>query len=117
MGREVRVSKIKLGAANYRIADWGAERVIVADMGLINRLFGKRQDQPGSGDDSAPQPPALPKFDYELMYVRGKDAVRRALELRQEGAGIGTPVIIGTQKNFSHLTDLWGEEEFAATTP
>lgn len=78
-------------------------------MGLINRLFG--------GDDSAPQPPALPKFDYELMYVRGKDAVRRALELRQEWAGVATPLIIGTQDNFSDLTDLWGEEDFAAVTP
>jgi hypothetical protein len=85
------------------------ERIIVTDMGLLNRLL--------CGDDSAPEPPALPKFGYELTYVRGKDAVRRALELRQEWAGVATPVIVGTQENFNHLTDLWGEEDFAAVTP
>ena len=78
-------------------------------MSLLNRVFG--------GDDSAPGPPAIPKFDYELMYVRGKDAVRNALELRRKWAGVATPVIVGTQENFSHLTDLWGEEDFAAVTP
>jgi hypothetical protein len=105
------------GAAKLSNCSFAAERIIVADMGLFNRLFGKRQDQPGSGDDSVTQPPALPEFDYELMYVRGKDAVRRGLELRQEWAGVATPVIIGTQDNFSQLTDLWDEEEFAAITP
>jgi hypothetical protein len=85
------------------------KRTIVARMGFLDQLLG--------GNDSVSQPPALPKFDYELMYVRGKDAVKRTLELREEWAGLATPVIVGTQADFSHLTDLWGEEEFAAVTP
>jgi hypothetical protein len=81
-------------------------------MGLFDRFR--------SGDGSAsepPGPPELPRFDYELRYVRGSEAVEKALRLRAEWADTATPVIVGTQQNFSHLTNLWDEEEFAAVSP
>ena len=70
-------------------------------MGLLNRLLG--------GDDSSNQPPPLPECEYELIYVPGKDAVQRALQLREEWQNSFTPIIIGTQQDFTHLTDAWEE--------
>lgn len=60
-------------------------------MGLLDRILGS-------------QPPPVPSFEYELMYVRGKEAVGRAIQLRDEWKGSATPVIIGTLEDFEHLT-------------
>src|SRR5688572_32659135 len=78
-------------------------------MGFFKRLFG--------GDSSGEQPPEVPKFAYELMYVPGEEAVRRALALREEWRGSATPVILGTAESFGHVTNLWGEPEVAAVAP
>jgi hypothetical protein len=77
---------------------------IVAVMSFFKRFF--------ESDNAASQPPPVRKFDYELMYVRGKDAVQNGLELREEWNGTSTPIIIGAEKNFTHLTDVWDEEPF-----
>jgi hypothetical protein len=50
--------------------------------------------------------------DYELSWVRGREAVEKAIALREEWRGSFTPVIIGTRGDFNHLTDIWKEEEF-----
>jgi hypothetical protein len=79
---------------------------IVARMGFLDRFFG------GGTSSKKPASPPLPESDYALMWVPGKEAVARALELRSEWSGSATPVIIGTQESFSCVTDLWGEEGF-----
>jgi hypothetical protein len=75
-------------------------------MGLFNRLFG------GGGNPGAPDPEPsepTPEFPYELIRVRGADAVAKSLAWREEWRGSFTPVILGPAKNFGHLTDLWDE--------
>jgi hypothetical protein len=67
------------------------ERIIISGMGLLGRVFGA-------------QPPALPTFEYELMWLRGNEAVERAMQLREEWKGSASPVIIGTLEEFNHLT-------------
>ncbi|HEY6225717.1 MAG TPA: DUF4253 domain-containing protein [Verrucomicrobiae bacterium] len=75
-------------------------------MGFIQRFFG--------GDDSdgknKTQPPPLPDFDYELIYVPGNVAVQNAIALREKWHDASTPVILGTQENFDRLTDIWDED-------
>ena len=44
-------------------------------MGFLDRFLG------GGGSAKQSSPPPLPEFDYELMWVPGKEAVARALEL------------------------------------
>lgn len=73
-------------------------------MKLFRRLLGTAKLADG--------PPALPKFDYELINVHGKDAVRRALELRRQWGNSFTPIILGTHKDFRLLTDIWDEVGF-----
>jgi len=80
-------------------------------MGFFNRVFGGK----GGSQDPEPDEP-IPKFPYELIRVRGADAVEQCLAWRKEWQGKFIPIIHGTAKDFRSLTDIWDEidapEEF-----
>lgn len=82
-------------------------------MGFFNRLFGKAEDQV-QPEAAAAAPEPAPPFPYELLRVRGAEAVVQAMQWRQEWRGSFTPVILGTTKDFTLLTDVFEDVE---TTP
>jgi hypothetical protein len=59
-------------------------------------------------EPSEPTKP-MPEFPYELIRVKGAEAVAQCLNWRKEWHGSFTPVILGAQKDFALLTDVWDE--------
>jgi len=55
----------------------------------------------------------MPEFPYELIRVKGAEAVAKCLSWRKEWRGSFTPVILGTKDDFTLLTDVWDETETA----
>src|SRR5689334_7825775 len=73
-------------------------------MGFLNKLFGAK-----APEEPIEPPGPVPAFDYELKWVRGQDAVEKALSLREEWKGAFTPIIVGTLREFDILTNTWDE--------
>ena len=75
-------------------------------MGFFNRLFGAGGG-PAANNPEPDEP--KPEFPYELLRVRGADAVEQCLAWRKEWRGNFTPIINGTAEDFRLLIEIWDE--------
>ena len=81
-------------------------------MGFFDKLFGKRKDESEASEEP---PKADAKLPFESLILPGTEAVATCLRLRQEGAGIFTPVMLGDPNELEGLLD--GLESNAESTP
>jgi hypothetical protein len=78
----------------------------VSHMGFFRRFFGSGEETASSNDLPDEMPP---EFPYELLRVRGAEAVSQSLAWRDEWRGTFTPVIMGPAKEFDLLTEILEE--------